>query len=137
MGPKIEGAQRPGGATTLAAELNGPFIQLTNGDTLPGIIVTQRQPSDSTDEDIVLVFVTDPLSALDDRRNLIQVRRNSIARITPGDGEPDSYVPGLVAFRGGGTMNARLIRWNSNGIRLLSDRSVKAAPWTDRTQREL
>lgn len=117
--------------TTLVTELNGPFIQLTNGDTLPGIIVTQRQSSEFTDDDIVLVFVNDPLSALDDRRNLIQVRRNSIARITPGDGKPDSFIPGLVAFRGGGTMNARLIRWDANGIRLLSDRSVKAAPWTD------
>ncbi|GEM_PF-2675112 len=116
---------------TLSAELKGPFIQLTNGDILPGSLVTLHKPSDSADQNFVSVAVTDPVLTLDARRNLIQVRRHSIARITLSGREPDSFAPGLVAFRDGGTMNARSIRWNSDGIRLLTDRSVKAAAWAD------
>jgi len=117
--------------TKLSAELTGPFIQLSNGDTLPGSPVTSTQPSDSTDQNSVLIRVTDPLFAIDARRNLIRVRRNSIARIALSDREPDGFAPGLVAFRDGGTMNARSVRWNTNGIRMLTDRSVQVAAWAD------
>ncbi|HAY79007.1 MAG TPA: hypothetical protein DCY79_04300 [Planctomycetaceae bacterium] len=116
---------------TLSNELKGPFIQLTNGDTLPGRIVTVSPATAPTNEDSLHVSIIDPLSTLDARSNLIQVRRDAIARIATGDRQPDSFTPGLVVFRGGGRTQARAIRWTPSGIRLLSERAVKSAAWSD------
>ena len=132
--------------TKLKATLTGPYIQLTNGDILPGrIVATNLGPASQNpsspysvgdgqlagESRIVVVAVTEPLSALDDRRNLIQVRRSSIARITLTDRNPNSFSPGLVTFRDGGKYTARSIRWNADGVRMLLQRSLKSADWDE------
>lgn len=115
----------------LSTKQNGPFIQLANGDILPGYFEPLNQTADSRESHFVSVSIFGPLFAKDSRRNQIQVRRDSIARIKLSSGKADAFAPGLIAFRDGPNISARSIRWNSKGIRLLSDQSVKAVAWAD------
>ncbi len=114
---------------SVKSKLVGPFIELTNGDVLPGTVVTTpdadraRKP-----RRYVSVAVSDPLITRTSERT-VPVRIDAIARLvmTGPTGRP--FTPGLIVFRDGREVVAQEIKWTSRGLQLLLERSVQAAAW--------
>ncbi len=114
---------------SVKSNLVGPFIELANGDVLPGTVVTTpdadraRKP-----RRYVSVAVSDPLITRTSERT-VPVRIDAIARLVMTEPTGRPFTPGLIVFRDGREVVAREVKWTSGGLQLLLDRSVQAVAW--------
>ncbi len=107
----------------------GPFIELANGDILPGIIAEAAMAGRTNEPPhFVSVVLSRPLETMT-RDRTVRVRIDSVARVVLTETTGRPFTPGLTVYRDGRESVARRIKWASNGIRLLSARSVEFASW--------
>jgi len=119
--------------SSLKSRLAGPFVELANGDILPGRIVDNEVSEHCGYAPIgAAVLISDPISSMGKwRRNIVRVRTESIVRIVgPAARSGTSPLqPGQVVLGDGSRLDAKAVTWRPDGLRVLTGSRVTALSW--------
>ncbi len=115
--------------TSHTPKLVGPYLELANGDVLPGQL-TGVLPAD-TQNGLPLravVQLTSPMQRGDGKSELVAIRPNYIVRAVLTAEAAGPIRPGTIIFADGRRVATQALRWTESGVRgLLSDDSFSAA----------
>jgi|GEM_PF-5033548 len=111
--------------------LLGPFVELANGDILPGGIT----PTDAIEEStlpirMLPVAVSYPMT-VGAKHQPVKIRLDALARIVFTKPNKRPLTPGLIVFTDGREIMAKRIKWYRWGIRILRERGLENAKWAE------
>ncbi len=114
--------------TVLASRLKVPFIELTNGDILPGRVESWVAADEAAaTPECLLVVPTEPVQSRALRTARIRARVNAVERIVFCGPAGRRLSPGRIAFKNGRHATARSIRWSAHGIKALTKSGIVSA----------
>lgn len=117
--------------TSVQPSLASPFVELANGDVLPGTVISAGRASRAGKPPQVLsVGVLHPLTARTEGR-VVRVRAGSVARVVFTKPTARRFSPGLVIRRDGREVMAKGIKWTPKGVQLLVEHSAQVVPWEE------
>ncbi len=114
--------------TKVQAMLIGPYIELANGDILPGKIVGMSGKTGANSPAWVSVAVASPLFAMSENQ-AVRILATSISRVAANGNQARPFTPGLVVYTDGREVVAKAIKWTPAGLQLLLARSAEVVSW--------
>ena len=118
-------------------ERTGPYITLTNGDVLPGVVVGYQD--ENTLNGVPAYYVVHlrrPLLPFGSDDGSIRVKANRVKRLvfSTASGDLISKIrrdPGTVILTNGQILKTEELRWSETGLRGISDTSSFSARWDE------
>jgi S1-C subfamily serine protease len=108
------------------------FVEMTNGDRLPGAVTAYRAAGVWDDESLPAHFlIRTPVSlraAEDGRPPVVRVAERFVRRIVwQRQFAANHYVPGTVGFRDGSLAKFRAVRFDGDAVRILQESATRKA----------
>lgn len=133
-GQPLDAAEQPLRAihdTSLRATRPSSFIELTNGDILPGRI-DRFEPADAdVTRPRVVVRLDIGTSPADLFNETVEVRESAVKRIVQGGNYRGDFDPGRVQLKDGRVLLAKSVRFDPEGVRCLTEDEVVSVPFAD------
>jgi hypothetical protein len=120
--------------TSRSSSLSGPFVEMTNGDVLPGRaerVAGVNGELESRHAPRLLVQPDGGDHSGTDTAGGVAVHLDRVRRIVLQPQPEAEFQPGLVKFRSGRRINARTVRFSKDGIRALGGSGVFHAAFND------
>lgn len=118
--------------TEASPVLRGPRVLLRNGDVLPGT-VTGFEAGSLVENRVagLVVNLTEPLRGGDRRDRSVAIRASDVSAVVrvPGPGQPP--VGGTVLTLDGRRLTSRLMRWEGEGLRVLTESGMELVGFTE------
>ncbi|MBS0264885.1 MAG: NPCBM/NEW2 domain-containing protein [Planctomycetes bacterium] len=110
----------------------GPFIEFVQGDIFSGALVGRIPSADPAAEPVLLVRPEMPVDLRGaDRRETISLRADWIRRIVWTRDAREQLRPATVFRRDGSSLEFQRLRYQPDGVQLLTDNQVVHCPWDE------
>jgi hypothetical protein len=118
--------------SAVLTQLAGPWIELTNGDVLPGTIGEHKPASSEIGLPAHFVVVSTTAAGWDDVAGTgVLVRETAVRRILPSPRSGADYIPGRTVLRDGKQLVARGVRFAGSEVQCLTGDGVTTVNLAD------
>ncbi|MBI1373136.1 MAG: hypothetical protein GC159_10430 [Phycisphaera sp.] len=118
--------------TTVNVHRHGAFIQLANGDVLPGRVVRGESADPNTGApERLIIAVQSPLGTQDDVASELPIRPDHCARIVFNGDAEGPLEPGTLLYNDGRRVKVQQIKWSKSGIKALTESTTIRATWNE------
>ena len=118
-------------------KLTGPFIELFNGDVLPGMVIGHQNGNELTGlATHYVVRLHRPLAPYGSDDGTIRIKANRVKRLVFSSVSNQkiakvAHDPGTVVLANGQVLKTDELRWSATGLRGISDTSSFNANWDE------
>jgi len=114
--------------TTLSNSARGPFVQMTNGDVLPGRVTEFASSGNEAGlpPHLIVELTHDP-QTIQTKKQRIRVLAEAVVRIVPEGQRPAPFYPGFIQLNDGRQLRAESVRWTSTGLKALTRDGILSA----------
>ncbi|MBI5757109.1 MAG: NPCBM/NEW2 domain-containing protein [Planctomycetales bacterium] len=117
--------------TSVRSASPASFVELNNGDVLPGRIEKFEPASSDGSRPHFVVRVDTGASPADLLNETVEVRESAVKRIVSGGASRSDFEPGRVRLHDGRLLLARSVRFEVDGVRCLTDDEVVTVAFDD------